>query len=542
MIEINENLNIYFPLDMKPRVQQIEMLNMVKKSINSGKKYILINAPTGSGKSYLSIMIANWYKQYVSAGKSVKFDIITNSKILQEQYKRDYEFINDLRGQSNYKCIRHGTDCHTGKELNKAAKQVNCMACPYDMAKRNWVEGDVSLTNFHLFNSFVFYVKETMIERSANVLIVDEAHDFESVFCDFISNKLSAKIFRNYGMEEINVVNYERKLSYIKTVGQFINFVEKDFLPFITQLRENFELILPDTGDKKIREIYAKYITYIEGSEERFDSLLKDFAKNDANWALDITKDKVGNIELILQPIWGKDYLHKLVYKYYDHVIFMSASILNRDIFSYINGLDLELTDYYELESTFEVKNRMIYYISCGKMNYANKKETFDNQVRTINKILKKYEGQKGIIHTTNYEISNWLKESVKNKRLLFHETDDRDKILEKHIKSKSPTVLVSPSMMSGLDLKDDLSRFQIILKMPYPNLGSNKIKSRKESNSDSYTLKTCQDLIQSYGRSVRSEEDHADTFILDSNFQDLLRYSYRFLPNWFIEAIKTLK
>lgn len=540
MIEINENLNIYFPLELKPRQQQIEMFELTKKSINSGKKFVLLNAPTGAGKSYYALMLMNFYRNYVN--ENAKFDIITNSKILQEQYKRDYEFINDLRGQSNYKCIRHGTDCHTGKELNKAAKQSNCMACPYDISKRNWIEGDVSLTNFHLFNSFVFYVKETMIERRANVLIVDEAHDFESVFCDFISIKLSAKIFRNYGMEEINIVNYERKLTHIKTVGQFINFIEKDFLPFIIQLRENFELIIPDTEDKKIKEIYAKYITYIEGSEERFDNLLKDFAENDTNWALDITKDKINNIELILQPIWGKDYLHKLVYKYYDHVIFMSASILNRDIFSYINGLDLELTDYYELDSTFEVKNRMIYYISCGKMNYANKKETFENQIRTINKILKKYEGKKGIIHTTNYEISNWLKESIKNKRLLFHDTDDRDKILEKHIKSKTPTVLVSPSMMSGLDLKDDLSRFQIILKMPYPNLGSNKIKSRKESNPDSYTLKTCQDLIQSYGRSIRSEQDHADTFILDSNFQDLLRYSYKFLPNWFIGAIKTLK
>ena len=290
-----------------------------------------------------------------------------------------------------------------------------------------------------------------------------------------------------------------------------------------------------------MKEIYAKYVIYIEGSIERFEKLLTDFEENDQNWALDITKDKISNIEVILQPIWGKDYLNKLVYKYYDHVIFMSASILDKNIFSYINGLDPELTDYYEMDSEFDVENRRMYYIPCGKMNYQNKKETFENQVQTINKILKKYKDDKGIIHTTNYEISNWLKDAIKDKRFIFHETEDRDKMLEKHIKSKTPTILVSPSMMSGVDLKDELSRFQIILKVPYPNLGSNKIKSRKEANMESYTLKTCQDLIQTYGRSVRSYEDHAETFILDSNFSDLLRYSYKFLPHWFTSAIKKL-
>lgn len=539
MISINENLNIYFPLDLKPRDQQLEILELVKKSINSGKKYILLNSPTGSGKSYLAVaMISNWYKNFVN--KDAKFDIITNSKILQEQYKRDYNFINDLRGRSNYKCSHHNTDCHTGKELNKSLKYI-CQSCPYDIAKGNWVNGNISLTNFHLFNSFVFYVPETMIERNSNVLIIDEAHSMEDVFCDFISTKLSAKIFRNYGMEEVSVLNFERYLTEIKTVGQFISFIEKKFLPFIIDLRDNFESLIAETDIDKLKKTYVDFIIYIDSSIEKFDKLLKDFEKTEDNWALDITRDKVGNIEIILQPIWGKDYLKKLVYDYYDHIIFMSASILDKDMFSYINGLESDLTDYYELDSTFDIENRRIYYIPCGKMNYQNKKMTFDNQINMIKKILKKYKNDKGIIHTTNYEISEWIKNSIDSERLIFHDSDNREKMLEKHIKSRKPTVIVSPSMMSGLDLKDDLSRFQIICKIPYPNLGSNKIKSRKESNPDSYTLKTCQDLLQSYGRSVRSTEDHAETYILDSSFQDLLRYSYKFLPAWFTDSIKRL-
>ena len=540
MIKIDEELSIYYPLKYKPRDQQIEMLNFTKNSINSGKKFILLNAATGSGKSYYTIMMSNWYKTYIN--KSAKFDIITNSKILQEQYKNEFDFIHDLRGQSNYKCSRHNTDCRTGKELNKASKQMPCGSCPYDADKEAWINGDISLTNFHLFNSFAFFVPETLNVRSANVLFLDEAHSMEEVFCDFISVKLSPRILKNYGMEAKTIERYERKFNDIKTAGGFINFIENDFVPYIVELRQEFDDMLKDVSESKLKVIYANYIDYIDSAEEKFSGLLKDFEKNESNWTLDITKLKGGEIELIMQPIWGNVYLNDIIWSRYDHVIFMSGTLLNKDIFSNIVGIDPSITEYIDVKSTFPVKNRKIYYVNCGKMNFSSKSDTFKNQIPVIEKILKKYINDKGIIHTTNYEISNWIKENIKDNRLVFHNSDDREEILSKHLKNKKSSVIVSPSMTNGLDLNNELSRFQIILKMPFPNLGSNKIKARKDSNPESYKIKTCQDLIQSYGRSIRSETDYADTYILDSNFNDLLKYSSKYFPKWFMEAIVFLK
>jgi len=37
-----------------------------------------------------------------------------------------------------------------------------------------------------------------------------------------------------------------------------------------------------------------------------------------------------------------------------------------------------------------------------------------------------------------------------------------RDDVRAEHINSTTPTVLISPSLYKGLDLKNDLSRFQI--------------------------------------------------------------------------------
>ena len=96
--------------------------------------------------------------------------------------------------------------------------------------------------------------------------------------------------------------------------------------------------------------------------------------------------------------------------------------------------------------------------------------------------------------------------------------------------------------MMTGVDLIGDLSRFQIVLKIPYPNLKSSKVKKRMSDNNEWYKLKTVADFIQSIGRSVRSSTDFAETFVLDSSFGDILRHNHKYFPHYITEAIKILK
>ena len=180
--------------------------------------------------------------------------------------------------------------------------------------------------------------------------------------------------------------------------------------------------------------------------------------------------------------------------------------------------------------------------MKLGKMSFYSKEETFKNQIPWIKKILAKYKNKKGIIHCNTYEIAEWVKENIQDNRLLFHDNENRDEILQRHIQSKDPTVIVSPSLTSGIDLKDSLAEFSIILKIPYPSLASRKTVARNKTNSKVYALCTIQELIQTAGRGVRHDNDHCDTFILDSNFSDLLKYSSDMIPRYFTEAIKVLK
>ena len=44
--------------------------------------------------------------------------------------------------------------------------------------------------------------------------------------------------------------------------------------------------------------------------------------------------------------------------------------------------------------------------------------------------------------------------------------------------------------------------------------------------------------LVQGYGRSIRSKEDWAKTYVLDTAFGYLVKKNRNILPGWFIEAI----
>ncbi len=93
--------------------------------------------------------------------------------------------------------------------------------------------------------------------------------------------------------------------------------------------------------------------------------------------------------------------------------------------------------------------------------------------------------------------------------------------------------------MTEGVDLRDDLSRFQIICKIPYPYLGDKLIRKKMNKWKWWYPLQTAKTIIQSIGRSIRSKEDYATTYILDEDWNKFYRINKRLFPEDFHDAIK---
>jgi Rad3-related DNA helicase len=549
---LDGTIDTYYNLEYVPRQQQIDGLNFLKDSIYDGKKYMLLNLPTGVGKSFLTNMFIIWYLNNVNS--EAKFDVLTNSKILQKQYIKEFPYIRNLEGRSNYKCYPHLTNCEEGMVICKAKKK-SCNTCPYLIALSNYINSRISLTNFHMFNISYVYSASIKTARESNVLIVDEASDFENVFSDYLTTEFNLNSFIKCGFDSDHITEFKNMLDEINELEDFIEY--KDFIVSSLAIQESFlksELESPDDTPVSLsKDMIKKYNSQLSECTSKLNSInifIAEYENDKQNWVLDVNlkydkKTKKQNKTLIIQPVWVHKYLPKYLLEKYDHVIFMSATILDKKLFCNINGLPKNDTTYFEISSPFPIENRKVFYIkNIGKMSYSNKLDTYINQKKMLNKILQKYSNDKGIIHTSNYEIANWIQRDflkLYGDRLIFHETEDRNLKLDSHIDRDDASVLVSPSMISGVDLKNELSRFQIIMKMPYPNLQSKKYKKRLETYSDWYHWKTCVDLIQSVGRSVRSETDYADTFILDSCLSDLLKNYNKFLPTYFTDAIKIL-
>ena len=516
-------------------------------------KYFLMNLPTGSGKSLLAIMIANWYMTKVNPKSKV--DIATPGKILQDQYDETFESISNLKGKENYECKQYACSCAQGIEFNKLNK-TECSICPYTAARSGYIGGNISLTNFHLYLIYALYAPDMLEQRGSKLLIVDECHLIDSVMSDFISVKITET-----SIKRLRLPDEDKILSDLKSIKNIKEYI--DFLSVLnTILIETIDIIsgaevprkdnkfhkrkniISSVQKKKSKEVDdLQVISDIKQLISKISIFLDEYTENPDNWVMEVTyNEKIKQSESSLEPIWAYDYLDKYVWSKYDHVIFMSGTILSKRIFSHLNGIDEDKSVYYSISSPFDMANRRIFYIPMGKMSYTKKEETFNNYIPFIKKLLSKYKDKKGIIHTNSFELSNWIKRDIEDNRLLFHDSSNKEEMLNLHFKNENPTVIVSPSLTTGVSFDDDLARFQIICKCPFPNLGSIKNKMRQKTNPEWYNFFTIIVLIQIIGRIVRSNRDYGDTIIIDGSFGDILKYNEELIPGWIKQSIKKIE
>jgi ATP-dependent DNA helicase DinG len=539
----------------KPRKEQREALDFINSQYQKDKtnKFYLLNLPVGIGKSYLALMISDWYKKNVS--KFARVDIITNSKILQDQYEDTFESISGLRGKENYECEAYSCSCAQGAEFNRLNK-TSCEECPYSTSRENYISGGVSLTNFYLYILYAIYNPKLMESRGARVLIVDEAHDFDDVMSDFVSIKITETIIKKMKFSnEREIIKRLKTVNTIDNYVHFLSFLNGEILDTCEQMEKGMgsapRSAKVDKRDLKISKVISEknsdvklmnQITDLKQYQLKIEIFLKEYKENPNNWVLESNwNEKLRQRELSLEPIWAFDYLDKYVFSQYDMVFLMSGTILDKNLFCQLNGLEVSKAVYYSIGSPFPLKNRPIFYMPIGKMSFKSKEDTFKNYIPYIKKLLDKYKNKKGVIHTNSFELAKWIQDSIKDPRLIFHDSSNKDEMLKMHFESEEPTVIVSPSVDTGVSFDNDKARFQIIAKVPYPSLGSQKNKMRMSNNPDWYSWKTSCSLQQACGRIVRSNIDYGDTIIIDGGFSDVIKHSSEFLPDWFQDAIKRI-
>ena len=161
-----------------------------------------------------------------------------------------------------------------------------------------------------------------------------------------------------------------------------------------------------------------------------------------------------------------------------------------------------------------------------------------------IEKILDEHPEENGMIFVTSYDYQNMIMKGISQKYLerIFEIKRDENKTKKvDEFKSYKNKVAISPVLWFGYDFKDDMSRFQIIVKAPYAPWGEQRTKAKRETLDHGkywYNLLACQKLVQGCGRSIRNKNDYAVTYLLDESIQDLLE-KIKQNQEWFYDAVE---
>src|SRR5271157_127888 len=109
----DSDITKHFPFPTIREAQQ-QALTTVVESRQKEKKFTLIEAPTGVGKSGIAMATASWAKtQQAPPEFQNGAYVLSTQKTLTKQYMNDFEKIGllELKGRSNYYCATHETNC-----------------------------------------------------------------------------------------------------------------------------------------------------------------------------------------------------------------------------------------------------------------------------------------------------------------------------------------------------------------------------------------------------------------------------------------------
>lgn len=526
------NILDHWPVaSFQPRPNQIRALEWLAEQ---DAKYCFLQAPVGAGKSLIGATYSAYLKD--KAGTPHGGYILTPQRILQEQYEKSFDkhFAAALYGRSNYDCAKCNSTCDVGSVLDK-----KCGACPYDTAKAIAKGSHNVILNYKIALLMFSY---TNVWKERPLVICDETHTLEEYLTE-----LDAAVVSQWRAEK-----YDVKWRTFDDMKKALEWTKKTYLPkaqdYYDDLYQDLRHIVEfgDTpGGKDIRRLKE-----LSGLGEHLDTVgeVVYLPYDDVRDTFVLVKDKV---QMKFKRLHAGETFHRILKPQGNRFLFMSSTILNYEGFCSDLGIDPKDAAYLDLTSEFPPDHRPVFYMPQIKMNASWK--TDENEAgrqRMLQQIIDICEmhsangtTHSGIIHTGNFQIAQWLVENIDGKipqEIWHHNPDsgkDRNDVINGFQRSQLPGLLISPSITEGLDLKDDLSRFAIFVKIPFGFLGDQWIKRRMEMSQEWYQRRALIDVIQGAGRVVRSKEDWGNTFILDASWGYLYTRTSKHIPDWWKDA-----
>ena len=589
----------FWPFDSYRRLQR-KTLAAITKAFASGKDVVVVEAPTGTGKSPIAIAIARWMLEnpkYADIGdRAARIEggedkvqrgayILTTQKLLQRQYAEDFSEherypLVEMRGRGNFRCQHDDNPkatcengvCHTWAETGRPVMLGPGEAPPGDIEEKTAGDGRRYYVDEFKINAccryrrekarvlscplvihnFAYFLTETNYAgefKPRDLLVVDEAHNVESGLMSFVEVALSEMILSRLGVDMPPAFGKNTPLDELRGWAQ--ETLDLRLRPRLREASGKLGRVMERLRDNPFDEEALKSRDKLRPDHDALDAMCKRLESlsglDPDNCVLDVETKRVRQgrgfrtfRKLSFKPIDIAPFTEKSLLRFGKKVLMLSATILDPDTFAESLGVDKSNMKFIRIPSTFPPENRKVIVRACGSMARRSIDETLPKLAAAVREVLDTHPDDRGMVHVHSYRIAEFLAKHVKNTRLMFHDSTNRERVLADFMSDTSDNrVLVSPSMTDGLSLDDDLARFQVICKMPFPYLGDPQVSAKKDRYPGWYDLETAKTLMQTFGRVVRGSEDHGVTYVLDGDFERFYRRTRsRMFPSYVQEAI----
>ena len=533
---------------------------------------VILDAPTGTGKSIIALSVAGILNRYYNKTGY----ILVSDLSLMEQYDRDLEKYFPrwalLKGQQNYICNQNHLpfpsgvcqldNCKTYGEIAKKYPEC-CGSCEYIQLRQRAIDAPILVCTYSFWLLQQNYVKRSVMNPpfdDRDFVICDEAHKLQSIVQSHFSPKfgkedtqkittvftamskmggtdvsldeiltLRSKIFREAASEKILEL-LEEYCSKLYNLTLAVDKIRKETLQIAGDVgkmsKEDMNVLKACGFLVKHYETFQEYTEIIESIGTY--SLIKNDSDN----------------ETITFNCLDESYLmKKFFHSNCEKKMYMSATIGDPEIFAHDVFIPGEKF-YLKMPSVFDYTNSPIFFVKEYELSYKKKEQSLPRIISMIDYVLTMYKDYRGIIQTGSYAFAKALKEGLsgdnKKRILLYEDSATKNDSLEVYKLSKN-RVLVGPSLVEGLSFDDDLCRFQIIMKVPYPSLADKFVSAKMNYDNQWYSNTTAISILQGVGRGVRNMHDWCVTFILDGCFLRLFQMSRSMFPQEFCERIKVL-
>lgn len=485
-----------------------EQADAVRRILESTKRFTAINAPTGTGKTMVSVMV-----QKLTGARVL---VLTSTRGLQDQYVKDFEAAGlfDIRGQRNYECLAVRADGPLSKYHRGASKvmvdRAPCHAgvwcrfkrsggCEYYDRVREAADAQLVVTNY----AYWMVIGSQLGEF--DYLILDEADEADAEVRGALHIELSHAAMRGIGVDvPVGEVSTERWREWsidarrrcAEEVNDYTAALERDDAIDASTVAEL----------RKLKDL---------------QSTLDRVGKLRGEWL--VAASRRGPYT-DFDPIWPAPYCEETLFRGVERIVLMSATLTRKDLS--ILGVPMAESEYVEYDSPFPLASRPVYILDLGegsRVRVDSRLKDYAWLVALMDSAIGKRLDRKMLIHSVSYKLTREIMRLSRYRHLMIScaTSDEKPQMLADYRAAKpggAGSILIHPGLKVGESFPLDECETVLVPKVPFLDM-RDPIMRRREAEDAAYgghlMMKA---LVQSAGRHVRSADDRGETIIFDDH------------------------